>query len=108
MKQIVGGQSAGKTRELMEYAKINNAIFVCENPYAMKAKAIGYGIIGLEIIGYYEFLNTYPMNFAVQSFGNRPPKFVIDEIVKFMSFAYFGNTTTSEFMGYTLTLLDED
>ena len=109
MKQIVGTQSSGKTRELMEYAKINNAIFVCENAYAMRAKALGYGITGLKIMGYYEFLTQYPMSTQIQSYGeDKVPNFVVDELVKFMNFLYFGHHGNNEFLGYSLTLLDEE
>lgn len=109
MKQIVGTQSSGKTRELMEYAKINNAIFVCENAYAMRAKATGYGIIGLEIMGYYDFLTAYPMATKVQSFEeDKVPNFVVDELVKFMNYLYFGSHGNNEFLGYSLTLIDEE
>lgn len=109
MKQIVGTQSCGKTRELMEYAKINNAIFVCENAHAMRAKANGYGIIGLEIMGYYEFLTTYPMATIIQSCKeDQVPAFVVDELVRFMNYLYFGHHGNNKFLGYSLTLLDED
>jgi hypothetical protein len=108
MKQIVGTQSSGKTRELMEFAKINNAIFVCENAYAMRAKALGYGITGLEIMGYYEFLTQYPMATQVETEKEKVPNFVVDEIVRFMNYLYFGSHGNNEFIGYSLTLLDEE
>lgn len=108
MKQIVGTQSSGKTRELMEFAKINNAIFVCENAYAMRAKALGYGITGLEIMGYYEFLTQYPMATQVETGKEKVPNFVVDEIIRFMNYLYFGSHGNNEFIGYSLTLLDEE
>ncbi len=108
MKQIVGTQSSGKTRELMEFAKINNAIFVCENAYAMRAKALGYGITGLEIMGYYEFLTQYPMATQVETEKEKVPNFVVDEIIRFMNYLYFGSHGNNEFLGYSLTLLDEE
>ena len=108
MKQIIGTQSSGKTRELMEFAKINNAIFVCENAYAMRAKALGYGIIGLEIMGYYEFLTQYPMATQVETEKEKVPNFLVDEIIRFMNYLYFGSHGNNEFLGYSLTLLDEE
>lgn len=51
-KYIIGGNSSGKTRKMLEEAKKNNAVVVCKNPSAMNIKAHNYGIFGLNIVGY--------------------------------------------------------
>jgi hypothetical protein len=51
-KFIIGENSSGKTRRMLEAAKENNAIVVCKNPPAMKRKADSYGIFGVEVLGY--------------------------------------------------------
>lgn len=71
MFRVIDGRATGKTYKLMQYAKENDAIFVCSNPPAMKQKAENYGIIGLTFVSYAEFLN--------KSRGCRD-KFVVDEV----------------------------
>lgn len=56
MLRLIGNRCTGKTRQLMQFAKDNNAIFVCSNPYSMMQKAENYGIIGLRFMSYFEFL----------------------------------------------------
>lgn len=53
-KYIIGENSSGKTRKMLEVAKKNNAVVVCKNPSAMKRKADNYGIFGVEFISYEE------------------------------------------------------
>ena len=57
MYQIIDGRSTGKTSRLMLLAKENNGIIVCLDPNAMKRKAIGYGLVGIEFMSYYDFLH---------------------------------------------------
>lgn len=49
MFRIIGNRCTGKTYQLMQYAKDNDAIFVCSNPRSMRIKAEQYGIIGLKL-----------------------------------------------------------
>jgi hypothetical protein len=49
---ISGGKGTGKTRALLEKAKAENGIVVCENPDLMRQRAHKYGITGLDIAGY--------------------------------------------------------
>lgn len=51
-KYIIGGNSTGKTRMMLEAAKKNGAVVVCKNPLAMRRKADNYGIFGIEFLGY--------------------------------------------------------
>lgn len=52
---IMRGQGSGKTKELLLYAKENDAIVLTRNPYALREKAYAYGIVGLEIYDYATF-----------------------------------------------------
>ena len=53
-KFIIGGNSTGKTRNMLEEAKKSGATVVCKNPYSMESKANCYGIYGLKFIRYEE------------------------------------------------------
>ncbi len=53
-KYIIGENSSGKTRRMLEAAKEDNAVVVCKNVPAMIRKADNYGIFGIEFIGYEE------------------------------------------------------
>lgn len=51
-KYIIGGNSSGKTRRMLEQAKKSGAVVVCKNPLAMRRKADNYGVFGVEFVGY--------------------------------------------------------
>ena len=51
-KYIIGENSSGKTRRMLEAAKKSGAVVVCKNPYRMKQKSDNYGIWGVEFVGY--------------------------------------------------------
>ena len=80
MYRIIDKRGTGKTSRLMLLAKEENAIIACSNPNAMKIKAEGYGIIGLNFISYYDYVNgNYPkgskvfvdeLDFLVKSLGH--------------------------------------
>lgn len=53
-KFIIGENSSGKTRKMLEEAKKSNAVVVCKNPYSMESKANCYGIFGLKFVRYEE------------------------------------------------------
>lgn len=53
-KFIIGGNSTGKTRKMLEEAKRSGAVVVCKYPLHMQDKANSYGIYGLKFIGYEE------------------------------------------------------
>jgi hypothetical protein len=52
---ISGKKGTGKTKTLLERAKSENAIVVCEDTMAMRERAYAYGITGLSIMSYVEF-----------------------------------------------------
>lgn len=54
MNYIIGENSSGKTRKMLEGAKKSNAIIVCKHPLHMQNKANSYGIYGLRFISYEE------------------------------------------------------
>ena len=94
MYRIVNNKASGKTHQLMELAKANNAIFVCSNPRAMEAKAHAYGIVGIEFVDYYAFLDHV---------GKDATNYVIDEIETFFAYACKFHGMLGELIGYTLT-----
>ena len=91
MYRIINNKASGKTRQLMEIAKENKAIFVCSNPRAMEAKAHAYGIVGIEFIDYFTFLDDK---------GKEPANYVVDEIEMLLHYMCGMNRNLT---GYTLT-----
>lgn len=75
---IIGENSTGKTRRMLEAAKDSGSIVVCKNPYAMESKANNYGIYGLKFIKYEE-MDEYIMN------GD---KIAVDELCDFFEHCY--------------------
>ena len=93
MFRIIDNRGSGKTSRLMLLAKETNSVIVCANPYAMKQKALAYGIVGIDFISYNDLLSGEYENINV----------MIDEIEKFVSHcACVGNKLT----GYTLSTED--
>jgi len=92
MTRIIEGRGTGKTKRLMEFAKENNAVFVCGNPTAMEVKAHGYGIIGLNFMSYGQYLSNFLR-------GQGEKKIVIDELETFLAL-YSGS---SPIIGYTIS-----
>lgn len=78
-KYIIGENSSGKTRKMLEEAKKSGAVVVCKHPLHMQSKANSYGIYGLKFISYEE------MNMSIID----EDKIAIDEIGDFMM-SYFG------------------
>ena len=91
MYRIIDNKASGKTRRLMEIAKENKAIFVCSNPRAMETKAHAYGIVGIEFIDYFTFLDDK---------GKEPANYVVDEIEMLLHYMFGMNRNLT---GYTLT-----
>lgn len=88
-KFIIGANSTGKTRRMLEEAKKNGAIVVCKHPLHMQSKANGYGIYGLKFIGYEE------MNMGILE----EDKVAIDELGEFFK-SRFG----AELDSFTMTV----
>ena len=76
-KYIIGDNSSGKTRKMLEEAKKNNTVVVCKNPSAMNIKAQNYGIFGLEIVGYEDNI--------------KDKKVAIDELGDFLQYHFGAN-----------------
>lgn len=91
MYRIIDNKASGKTRKLMEIAKENKAVFICSNPRAMEAKAHAYGIVGIEFIDYFTFLDDK---------GKEPANYVVDEIEMLLHYIFGMNRNLT---GYTLT-----
>lgn len=88
MTQIIGERSCGKSAQLMLLAKEENAIYACENPYAMREKALAYGIAGITFISYSDLFTGEYEDVPV----------VIDELEMFVK-DYIGG----KLIGYSLT-----
>lgn len=77
-KYIIGENSSGKTRKMLERAKESGAVVVCKNPYSMESKANIYEIFGLKFVKYEE-MDKYIMN------GD---KIAVDELGDFFRYCY--------------------
>lgn len=77
-KYIIGENSSGKTRKMLEEAKKSNAIVVCKHPLHMQNKANSYGIYGLRFMGYEEIGESIIENENI----------AIDEIGDFFEYCY--------------------
>lgn len=71
-KYIIGANSSGKTRKMLEEAKNSGATVVCKYPLHMQSKADSYGIYGLKFISYEEMNEDISDN-----------KIAIDELSEF-------------------------
>ena len=87
MYRIISGRSSGKTYQLMELAKENNASIACSNPSAMRQKAYAYGFTGINFISYSDLFT-----------GGWNDNVLIDELEDFVK-QYVDATIT----GYSLT-----
>lgn len=105
--RIIASKGTGKTKELMRLAIENNGIFVCQNARHMKEKALAYGMQGLQVMSFEEFIENiqdYPLSYAPDKSvrGYKDPDgrpFYIDEVEGFVNFICL-NT----FAGYSLSL----
>lgn len=71
-KYIVGENSSGKTRKMLEEAKKSGATVVCKHPLHMQSKANSYGIYGIEFMSYDEFneVGVHVENVAIDEIGD--------------------------------------
>ena len=90
MKQIIDDRSTGKTSRLFLLAKESKGIIVCKNPDAMREKAIGYGIVGIDFISYKDYPTVMAANIGKPVF--------IDELSAFWKYC------DPNFAGYSETL----
>ncbi len=71
-KFIIGENSSGKTRKMLEEAKKSGATVVCKHPLHMQSKANSYGILGVEFASYDEFNDgsVYAEKVAIDEIGD--------------------------------------
>ena len=82
MIKILGNRFTGKTARLLSLAKEKNAIIVCKNIEHMRDRAYNYGLTGIMLISYVDYIN-YLSNKAIDfNIDNRP--IYIDDISEFM------------------------
>lgn len=72
MIKIIDGRGTGKTSRLILLAKEMGATIVCSNPIYIKIIAEKYGITGLDVITYNQYLSSQ------YDYSNR--KILIDEV----------------------------
>ena len=77
-KYIIGENSSGKTRRMLEAAKESGAVVICKNPYSMESKANNYGIFGLKFAGYDD----------IEDYVMCGQKIAIDELGDFFEHCY--------------------
>lgn len=77
-KYIIGSNSSGKTRKMLEEAKNSGAVVLCKSPLHMQSKANSYGIFGLEFYRY-DDIGTEDV---------RGKKVAIDELADFFHYCY--------------------
>lgn len=89
MYRVVDNRGTGKTSRLLLLAKENNGVIVCANPSRLREKALMYGIVGIEIISYSDYMGgSYDINKPV----------LIDDIEGFLMYY------EPSLIGYTLTI----
>lgn len=106
MKRIIGTKDSGKTKELMQECQSVNGIFVCQNPDHMRYKANAYGIHGLEIVGYLDFIEEikehkeeiFPTSRPIIGYKNEGKPIFVDEISGLVNFICL-----NRLHGYTLS-----
>ena len=71
-KFIIGENSSGKTRKMLEEARKSDAVVVCRHPLHMQSKANSYGIYGLDFVSYDEFVDEsiFIENAAIDEIGD--------------------------------------
>ena len=87
MIRIIDEPGTGKTHKLIQIAKENNGVILCEDPNLLREKAYSYGITGVDFLSYEEY-------FVIDL--NRPV--YVDEISKFILLF------DRNFAGYTETI----
>ena len=90
MIRIIDNRGTGKTGRLMLLAKEHNALFVCNNPDAMRVKAEAYGITGIQFVSYYDYLKS--------NYDTNKENVVIDELETLLKYMLNGHL-----IGYTLS-----
>ena len=95
MYRIIDGRGTGKTNKLMLLAKDTNGTIVCRNPEAMKAKALAYGIVGIDFISYNDFL--------LNNQGSNIGTYYIDELEPFLYAVQYAANIEGTLNGYSLS-----
>ena len=97
MYRIIDSRGSGKTSRLLLLAKETGATVICSNPWAMKQKALAYGIIGINFISYGEALGR-GYEYAVKGINDHG-NVLIDEIENFAQYAI----ANANMIGYCLS-----
>lgn len=99
---IIGPNSSGKTRKLLEFAKANNYLVICRDRGSMERKAQAYGLYGISFMDYLTAAQSIALGdndfFANDQDLFNADGFVVDEIDKFMKVLI-----STPMMGFTQT-----
>lgn len=95
MYRIIDKRATGKTSRLMLLAKEKNIPIACMHPHVMSAKALAYGLTGINFISYSDLLDDH-------SRGRKDEDVLVDELEVFVQYAI----KNYHLKGYTLS--DED
>ena len=95
MKTIIRGRGSGKAKELLQFARENNAIVVTADKRAFQVKADSYGFNDIKIIEYNDLLeNNFDISKPVVIHnGDKMLQWLID---KFFCLDVIGMTATAE------------
>lgn len=88
MYRVIDKRGTGKTRQLLEEAKANNGLVVCEHPEAMRQKAMAYGLGVINCMSYADYYSDIFQKYKTV---------YIDELEKFLL------AFDTRISGYTLT-----
>lgn len=94
MKTIIRGRDSGKAKELLEYARENNALVVTENKRAFQVKANSLGYKDVTIVDYEDLSNT--------DFTNEFSSIVIHNADKWLE-EVFANSFYLKVIGFSAT-----
>ena len=82
MIKILGNRFTGKTAKLLSLAKENNAIIVCKNTDHMRDRAYKYGLTGIMLVSYVDYINYLSNKVIDFNIDNRPV--YIDDMSEFI------------------------
>lgn len=94
MKTIIRGRDSGKAKELLQYARDNNALVVTENKRAFQVKANSIGYKDVTIVDYEDLSNI--------DFSNEFSSIVIHNADKWLE-EVFWNSYALKVIGFSAT-----
>ena len=97
MYRVIDSRGTGKTRKLLTECAANNGLFVTHHPASAIEKCAAYGLMPVQVMGYYEFLQGHARGI------NKPV--YIDEVEYFIQ-DVVRSSGGKDLAGYTLNKED--